>query len=76
MFDFIRKRNHSVPRASLYCIWIRAHAGEGAPLIRVWIDPSMTMFEAQATVCQADVARALGEPSSEDLAESEAPATA
>jgi hypothetical protein len=76
MFDFIWKGNHSVPRASLYCVWIRARAGEDAPLIRVWIDPSMTMFESQATVCQADLARAHAEPSSEDVAESEAPARA
>ena len=44
MFDFIVNRNksgrkNSVPRPSLYCVWIYAHEGEDAPLIRVWIDP-------------------------------------
>ena len=53
MFDFIFNRNksgrkNSVPRPSLYCVWIRAHEGENAPLIRVWIDPSMSMFDSQA----------------------------
>ena len=53
MFDFIvnRKnsgRKNSVPRPSLYCVWIRAHGGENAPLIRVWIDPSMSMFDSPA----------------------------
>lgn len=49
---------NSVPRPSLYCVWIRAHEDENAPLIRVWIDPSMTMFESQATVHQPDLAAA------------------
>ena len=55
MFDFISSRKTLVPRKSLYCVWIRAHAGEDAPLIRVWIDPSMTMFESQVKVHEPDV---------------------
>jgi hypothetical protein len=39
-----------VPRETLYCVWIRTHDGESAPLIRVWIDPSMTEFEKRAEV--------------------------
>ena len=64
MFDFIKNRNfagrnQSVPRPSLYCVWILAHEGENAPLIRVWIDPAMSMFESQATLHEPDLAAAL-----------------
>jgi hypothetical protein len=63
MFDFIFNRKNSVPRPSLYCVWIRAHDGENAPLIRVWIDPSMSMFDSQARVHEPDLeaARAIAE---------------
>jgi hypothetical protein len=66
MFDFIVNRNksgrkNSVPRPSLYCVWIRAHEGENAPLIRVWIDPSMSMFDSQARVHEPDLAAARAE---------------
>jgi hypothetical protein len=56
MFDFIINRKNSVPRPSLYCVWIRAHEGENAPLIGVWIDPSMSMFDSQAKVHERDLA--------------------
>ena len=60
MFDFIinsknSDRKNSVPRPSLYCVWFRAHEGENAPLIRVWIDPSMSIFESQGKVHEADL---------------------
>ena len=55
MFDIIINRNTLVPRKSLYCVWIRAHEGDQAPLIRVWIDPSMTMFESQVKLHEPDV---------------------
>jgi hypothetical protein len=55
MFDIITNRNTLVPRKSLYCVWIRAHEGDQAPLIRVWIDPSMTMFESQVKLHEPDV---------------------
>jgi hypothetical protein len=71
MFDFIINRRNSgrknsghknsVPRPSLYCVWIRAHEGENAPLIRVWIDPSMSMFDSQARVHEPDLAAARAE---------------
>jgi hypothetical protein len=61
MFDYIFNRKNSVPRASLYCVWIRAHEGETAPLIRVWIDPSMSMFDSQARVHEPDLAAACAE---------------
>jgi hypothetical protein len=55
MFDIITNRKTLVPQKSLYCVWIRAHEGDNAPLIRVWIDPSMTMFESQVKVHEPDV---------------------
>ncbi len=50
MFDFNYDRKNSAPRPSLYCVWIQAHEGENVPLIRVWIDPSMSTFDSQAAV--------------------------
>ena len=47
MFDFNSNGNHRARRPNLYCVWIRAHEGENAPLIQVWIDPTMSQFEAQ-----------------------------
>jgi hypothetical protein len=66
MFDFIVNRNKSgrkksVPRPSLYCVWIYAHEGPDAPLIRVWIDPAMSMFDSQARVHEPDLAAARAE---------------
>src|SRR4029077_17513327 len=66
MFDFIidsknSGRKNSVPRPSLYCVWFRAHEGENAPLIRVWIDPSMSIFESQGKVHEADLEAARDE---------------
>jgi hypothetical protein len=55
MFDILKNRKNLVPHKSLYCVWIRAHGGDEAPLIRVWIDPSMTMFESQVKVHEPDV---------------------
>jgi hypothetical protein len=55
MFDIITNRKNLVPRKSLYCVWIRAQEGVNAPLIRVWIDPSMTMFESQVKVHEPDI---------------------
>jgi hypothetical protein len=61
MFDFTTNRKSRQPHKSLYCVWIRAHAGDDAPLIRVWIDPSMTMFESQAKVHEPDLDAARAE---------------
>jgi hypothetical protein len=49
-----KTRKNSVPRPSLYCVWIPAHEGENAPLIRVWIDPSMSIFDSQTHVHEPD----------------------
>jgi hypothetical protein len=61
MFDFIIDRKNRVPRPSLYCVWVRAHEGENAPLIQVWIDTSMAVFESQAKVHEPDLAAARAE---------------
>lgn len=50
MLDFIVNTQHSgrensAPRQGLYCVWTRAHEGENAPLICIWIDSSMSLFE-------------------------------
>jgi hypothetical protein len=58
MSDFKKELKILVPRKSLYCVWFQAHSGENAPLIRVWIDPYMTMFESQAKVEESDVVAA------------------
>jgi hypothetical protein len=68
MFDFKKNAKNSVLRPSLYCVWIPAYPDRETPLIRVWIDPSMSMFESQATIHEPDLAAARAEAaaSSED----------
>jgi len=63
MYDFNEENNlkNLVPRHSLYCVWIRAHEGENAPLVRVWIDPSMTMFKSRARLHEPGIALAHAE---------------
>ena len=61
MFEKIINRKNSIARPSLYCVWIRAHGGKDAPLIQVWIDPSMSVFDSQARVNEADLAAARSE---------------
>jgi len=66
MFDIINncilgEHKNSAPRPGLYCVWIRAHEGEKSPLIQVWIDPSMFMFDSQARAHETDLAGACAE---------------
>lgn len=61
MFDIIKNRKTLMPHRGLYCVWIRAREGDNAPLIRVWIDPSMAMFESQGKVHEPDAAAARAE---------------
>jgi len=66
MFDFKININNSgredsAPRPGLYCVWIRAHEGENAPLISVWIDPSMSTFDSHAKAHEPDPAAACAE---------------
>jgi hypothetical protein len=56
MFDFIVNRKNGAARTGLYCVWIRAREVEGAPLIQVWIDPSMSTFESQANALEPNLA--------------------
>jgi hypothetical protein len=58
MFDFTSNRKPLAASKSLYCIWIRAHEGDNTPLIRVWIDLSMQMFESRADAHKPDSAAA------------------
>ncbi|MBZ5660923.1 MAG: hypothetical protein LAO08_10995 [Acidobacteriia bacterium] len=53
--------NRIVPSQGLYCVWIRAHDGDDAPLIRVWIDPHMTLFESRVKIHEEDLAALRGE---------------
>jgi len=55
MFDIITNRETLKSSWGLYCVWIRANQNENAPLIRVWIDPSMKMFELEAKVHEPDI---------------------
>ena len=58
MFDFKNNSSNCARRPSLYCVWIRAHEGENAPLIQVWIDPTMSQFESQTGARAPDYANA------------------
>jgi hypothetical protein len=70
MFNIDKNRENLVPGARLYCVWIRAHDGENAPLICVWIDPSMTMFESRPEVHEPDALVFHTEPGEASAAES------
>jgi hypothetical protein len=61
MKNLISMMKRIVPRQGLYCVWIRAHDGDDAPLIRVWIDPHMTMFESRVKIHEEDLAALRGE---------------
>jgi len=50
MFDFKNYTENSSTRPRIYCVWIPAYPGKETPLIRVWIDPSMSAFEPQAAI--------------------------
>jgi hypothetical protein len=63
MFDFVHNLTHSgpngaAPRPSLYCVWIPAHEGENAPLIQIWIDPSMSAFDSPVVEQKTDLVEA------------------
>jgi hypothetical protein len=56
MFDFRMDRSNLEPRKGLYCVWIRANEDVNNPLICIWIDSSMTMFDAGEKLRETDVA--------------------
>lgn len=43
MFPIIKKWPIETKKG-LYCVWIRQNERPGAPLVAVWIDPSMKCF--------------------------------
>lgn len=61
MLNFTFRNKNFVLRPGLYCVWIRAHEGENAPLISVWIDPSMSTFDSQAKINEPDLGPARAE---------------
>lgn len=61
MFDFKKNAKKSVPRPSLYCVWIPAYSDKETPLIRVWLDPWTSMFESRAAIHEPDLAAARAE---------------
>jgi hypothetical protein len=48
MFNTITNRKALMPSRGLYCVWIRANQDQNAPLVSIWIDPSMKTFESGA----------------------------
>jgi hypothetical protein len=54
MIDILKNSGRVSPRPGLYCVWIRASEGENAPLVSVWIDPSMAIFESEEEAQQSD----------------------
>lgn len=56
MFHIDSNQKNPVRRAGLYRVWIRARERENAPLVCVWIDPSMAMFEPGANMRKPETA--------------------
>src|ERR1700730_2335049 len=48
MFDILTNRNKTMPGRGLYSVWIRADQTENAPLLRLWINPSIKPFKSLA----------------------------
>ena len=55
MFNFANHLKTIRARKGLYCVWIQTHGGHNAPLMQIWIDPTMSLFEVgfkeQAGAC-------------------------
>jgi hypothetical protein len=47
MRNFINNCQNFATRPSLYCVWVPLHDDGRAPLVSIWIDPTMTAFERQ-----------------------------
>lgn len=62
MFKDTRNFDSLAPHHGLYCMWIRPHLGERAPLVSIWIDPEMRAFEAQVArePCSSPVSPVVG----------------
>lgn len=66
-------------RRSLYRVWIRAHEGENAALVSIWIDPAMRAFEPSAATeaaCDMEIAPDLPLRSAERASEADRTALA
>lgn len=44
----INRKLPTEQRKGLYCKWVRRNEQPGAPLVAVWIDPAMQVFEKEA----------------------------
>jgi hypothetical protein len=54
MSNFPKNMNILETRRDLYCVWIRSHEGPNAPLVSIWIDPEMRVFETNVTEIPRD----------------------
>jgi hypothetical protein len=46
MTNYINNSAKINDRKGLYCVWVPAHNDGNAPLISIWIDPTMAPFDA------------------------------
>jgi hypothetical protein len=46
MANYISNSSKFNDRKGLYCVWVPAHNDGKAPLISIWIDPTMAPFDA------------------------------
>ena len=65
MFSITRKLPTD-QKQGLYCVWVRRTERPGAPLVCLWIDPTMSSFRANPSgeaihIHAADCACAVGE---------------
>ena len=47
MRNFTNNCQNFTTRPSLYCVGVPLHDDRRAPLVSIWIDPTMTVFERQ-----------------------------
>jgi hypothetical protein len=45
MNNFTNNSAKFTERRGLYCVWVPLHNDGKAPLVSIWIDPTMTAFE-------------------------------
>jgi hypothetical protein len=45
MTNYINNSAKINDRKGLYCVWVPAHDNGNAPLISIWIDPTMAAFD-------------------------------
>ena len=47
MANFVINSENFTTRSSLYQVWVSLHDDGRAPLVSIWIDPTMAAFEPQ-----------------------------